>query len=344
MIICVIMLHAAMTYMAYVPEWWYVIDSNKSLNFTMLVVFLDAFPMSVLFYLAGYFAVPSLNKYKFKNFVTAKFKRIFIPWLLGMIFAAPFFAYATFKAFNLPDPGFFSFIKNYFLNPQPHGGFHQQGHYWFLNVLFAMLIIYALAAKLINLINIKPLHVFIITFIFYFISAICLMPPDDWLNIYCFIYFQPARIAGYIALFILGVRAYNQDLKFNFIAYFALAVISGVALLARKFTPALQFNQNINLFFDAVFYSLFSVSFTLSLINLFAKIKKLPQALINLSSASYSIYWQHQIILMPLLYLIRPLSLDIFIKWLIGVTLTVVIAYLINKFIFKRLPLLNKIF
>ncbi|MBQ9896603.1 MAG: hypothetical protein IJM40_04735, partial [Synergistaceae bacterium] len=68
MIVCVIMLHAAMTYMLFVPEWWYVIDNSKSIYFTMLVVLLDSFPMSVLFYLAGYFAVPSLNKYKFKNF------------------------------------------------------------------------------------------------------------------------------------------------------------------------------------------------------------------------------------------------------------------------------------
>ena len=48
MVLCVIMLHSAMTYMALVPEWWYVIDRRNSLAFTMLVVFLDAFPMSAL--------------------------------------------------------------------------------------------------------------------------------------------------------------------------------------------------------------------------------------------------------------------------------------------------------
>ena len=343
MIVCVIMLHAAMTYMIFVPEWWYVIDNSKSIYFTMLVVLLDSFPMSVLFYLAGYFAVPSLNKYKVKNFIKNKFTRIFLPWLLGRIFVVPFFAYATFKAFKLPDPGFLLFIKNYFLTVKFHGSFYQQAHYWFLSVLFAFLILYALFAGKINLIKIKIWQVILITFVSYFVSAKFLMPPDDWLNILGVIYFQPARVLGYAALFMLGVRAYNdKDFKINLKLYGPLSLVFAIALIAFKFN--FNFNNNFNLIIDAACYSIFSVIFAVTSTNLFAKIKQAPQTLIKLSQSSYGIYWLHQIILMPVLYLLKDLDLNIFCKWLAGVLGTVLIAYLINNFIFRKLPVLNKIF
>lgn len=353
MIVCVIMLHAAMTYMAYVPDWWYVIDANKSLYFTMLVVFLDAFPMSVLFFLSGYFSPISFNKYGRGKFIKSKFFRIFIPWLIGLIFVAPFFAYATFRAFKIPDYGFFYFIKNYFISFKYTDSFYQQGHYWFLNVLFTFFIVYAFvaSAKTPNEDTKRPLAawnkifilIFILTALFYFLSSMFLMPPDNWFNILCLIYFQPARIISYIALFILGVKAYHNDwfnsgYKPNLFLFGILSLIFAIALLSRKFSPNLSFNANINLLLDAIFYSAFSISMTIFLTGFFAKIRKAPPVLLTkISRASYGIYWLHQIILMPLLWLMIPFNINIVIKWLAGVLLTIFIGWLINDLVFKKL-------
>ncbi|MDR1651111.1 MAG: hypothetical protein LBR87_04930, partial [Synergistaceae bacterium] len=62
MVVFVIMLHSAMTYMEYVPEWWYVIDPKRSIAFTLLVVFLDSFPMTAMLFLSGYFASSSVDR------------------------------------------------------------------------------------------------------------------------------------------------------------------------------------------------------------------------------------------------------------------------------------------
>ena len=61
-IVLVIVLHAAITYMAFAPEWWYVLDPERSLFFTMVVLLVDVPIMLIMFFVAGYFALPSLAK------------------------------------------------------------------------------------------------------------------------------------------------------------------------------------------------------------------------------------------------------------------------------------------
>ena len=78
-IILVVVLHGSMTYMAYAPTWWYVVDPNNSEIFTQLVLLIDVPIMPILFFLAGYFALPSLQKRGVKLFLKEKFVRIGIP-------------------------------------------------------------------------------------------------------------------------------------------------------------------------------------------------------------------------------------------------------------------------
>ena len=61
-IVLVIVLHASITYMTYAPQWWYVLDPDNSDVFAMLVLLIDVPLMPILFFLAGYFTLPSLQK------------------------------------------------------------------------------------------------------------------------------------------------------------------------------------------------------------------------------------------------------------------------------------------
>ena len=61
-VVLVIVLHGSMSYMAYAPSWWYVLDPQNSLLFTMLVLVVDVPIMPIMFFIAGYFALPSLQK------------------------------------------------------------------------------------------------------------------------------------------------------------------------------------------------------------------------------------------------------------------------------------------
>ena len=69
MILLVIIFHASITFMEFAPQYWYVLDDHKSLLFTILVVFLDGFPVTVLFFLSGYFSRPSFEKNGMRYFL-----------------------------------------------------------------------------------------------------------------------------------------------------------------------------------------------------------------------------------------------------------------------------------
>src|ERR1035437_4885976 len=81
--ILVIVLHAAITYMFDPPSWWYVIDSDRSVVFTWLVLLVDVPIIQVLFFVAGYFAVRSLQRRGPRGFIREKVVHLAVPWILG---------------------------------------------------------------------------------------------------------------------------------------------------------------------------------------------------------------------------------------------------------------------
>jgi peptidoglycan/LPS O-acetylase OafA/YrhL len=68
-IVMVVILHASITYMVAAPEWWYVLDPDRSAFFTALVLLVDVPTMPALFFVAGYFAIPSLRRRGTRGFV-----------------------------------------------------------------------------------------------------------------------------------------------------------------------------------------------------------------------------------------------------------------------------------
>ena len=138
-IILVIVLHAAITYMSAPPTWWYVIDSDRSVVFTWLVLLVDVPIMQVLFFVAGYFAVGSLQRRGPLGFIREKVVRLAIPWVLGVVFLAPLETYMTYVSRANPT-GYLQFWTSDFWGPM-----FQQSVYWFLGVLFVefLVLVYA---------------------------------------------------------------------------------------------------------------------------------------------------------------------------------------------------------
>lgn len=79
----VVMFHGAMSYMMYGPEWWYVVDEQKSIVMTAFVVWADVFIMPVMFFISGYAGALSLHR-KAAVFWKLKWKRIGLPWIVGL--------------------------------------------------------------------------------------------------------------------------------------------------------------------------------------------------------------------------------------------------------------------
>lgn len=65
--------HAALGYGG-ITSWWYVIDSKSYQHLYYFILMANIFMMSVLFFVAGYFAIPSLEAHGTSVFLKRKVK------------------------------------------------------------------------------------------------------------------------------------------------------------------------------------------------------------------------------------------------------------------------------
>lgn len=212
-IILVIVLHAAITYVADPPSWWYVIDADRSVVFTWLVLLVDVPIMQILFFVAGYFAVRSLQRPGPHGFIREKVVRLAIPWVLGVVFLAPLETYLTYVSRGVPA-GYLQVWASDFWGPM-----FQQSVYWFLGVLFVAFLVlvyaYVFAARAALQPETPPIEqprpsVFV-WFIALTAGGSFLFSPnpslDDWRSLSFLFVVQPARIAFYVGYFMLGICA-----------------------------------------------------------------------------------------------------------------------------------------
>ena len=210
-IFLVVLLHASLSYMAYAPEWWYVLDPQRSLFFTGLVLLIDVPIMLIMFFLAGYFTYASLAKRGAGAFLRDKLVRIGIPWVFGCLVLAPPTAYMIFYSRRIP------MSLGTFWATEFWGRSFQQSVYWYLGVL---LLFFALTALLYvasrrfaawQPSTVTPSWVFLGLFVLA-CSACSLAigaPLDRWSHVYLLV-FQPARVPLYIGYFGLGLLAHQH--------------------------------------------------------------------------------------------------------------------------------------
>jgi peptidoglycan/LPS O-acetylase OafA/YrhL len=346
MVLLIIIFHASITFMEFAPQYWYVLDEHKSLLFTILVVFLDGFPITILFFLAGYFSKPSFEKHGLRSFLLGKMKHIGIPWLLGVLFVAPFFSYLTYQSYDLPEISAWEFISKMFFGP-----FYQQAHYWFLGVLFFLFLIYSLFAKKENKRpeqeqSKSPIFFIIITWLIstaaYYLSTL-IKNSDTWVNIGFVIYFQQSRLIGYIMAFLLGVYAYGKgwyrkdNWKPNWIVWGTISVNIVIFSLFWSIMIKWSFNETINKIMNAILYNTIATALTLFLTGLFHRFQNKFGKIISLFLPySYGIYWLHLIVLTIILKSIRPINIIGVIKWVLSIILTLIICQIISKYVISQ--------
>jgi hypothetical protein len=82
----VVLQHATMAYIY--SSWWPVAD-EPSIFVCVLTGFFDGFLMPSLFFISGYFAIPSIRKKTTSQFIKGKLRRLGIPWLVCTLFIGP---------------------------------------------------------------------------------------------------------------------------------------------------------------------------------------------------------------------------------------------------------------
>ena len=161
MVVLVLIFHAGAAYSSAV-DFWPFHETNYSglIDFYMLLG--DVFMMSTLFFIAGYFAMPSYNKRGCRHFLKDKFKTLGIPWLIITAFVLPIIDYINYLFNNIGtiEMSFGTYwllsmkkILEFnfgFLDMSKYIGMpnqYYQRYMWFLSLLLLYFVVFALYTK-----------------------------------------------------------------------------------------------------------------------------------------------------------------------------------------------------
>ncbi len=350
----VVVLHAIISYMEYAPPWWYVLDGQRSIVFTYMVLLIDVPIMQIMFFLAGYFAWTSLAKRGPAKFFTDKIRRIGIPWAIGVLLLAPPTAYMIYYSRKSPM-SFWTFWRTDFWGPA-----YQQSVYWYLGVLLALFAVTGLlfamsrrfaawepvirrptlwqGAAFVALVSAASIP----------IAAFCDL--DLWSNNRLFVY-QPVRIPDYIAYFFLGIFARRcgwfgeNGWQPRLDLWTALGIVSGTVYVIWRMTPqpgltAIEFKAAA-----VVLFNLFCFAALFASIALARRYCGGNGGFWSVQARnSYGVYYLHPLILYPLALAFVPLPLSIFLKAAILVAISYALSLAASALALTRLPGLRRMF
>jgi len=240
MVLLVVILHAASSYSNHAP-WWSVKEANESsFFFDVVMVLLDVFPMPILFFIAGYFAIPSYCKNGQRLFLRRKFKRLGLPLLLMIPIVSPFSGYV----YHYTRHGYSSFLSfgEYWLDYMNSAldfrikilisvDQFNHSHLWFMSLLLFFFIIFSVLAR--NTVRHEPASpcdkpieisstkstlavltgVGFFTILSTFIAdSIFANPsnPNPWVSIANILQFQPGKVVSYTLYFGMGIYAFQK--------------------------------------------------------------------------------------------------------------------------------------
>jgi len=352
-IVLVIVLHASITYMVSAPTWWYVVDPQSSSVFTMLVLVVDVPLMPALFFVAGYFAGPSLKRRGPRGFVREKIVRLAIPWVFGVVFLAPLATYMTYVSRGVPT-GYLQFWTSDFWGPM-----FQQSVYWFLGVLFALFVLLVWAYAGSTRLQASALRVeqprprLFVAFIALTAAGSILASPyfglDDWKPVSILFVVQPARIAFYAGYFVLGICAERRG-------WFSATgfrpdpgqwgwgcVLAGIAYLAFRMagTPVTVPERAV----ASLLFATFCLAALVAGVAIFQRwVNGAGRAWRTLAANSFGIYYVHPLILYPLAWVLVPLSAPAVVKATILVLVTLGGSLAVSALVLRRLPGLRRMF
>jgi len=354
-ILLVVVMHGAMCYMLYAPEWWYVVDEQQSLFFTVLVLAVDVPIMLIMFFISGYFALRSLVKRGPNGFLKDKFIRIGAPWLFGVLFLAPLTAYMLYIRWDVPV-GYLQFWSNDFW-----GEMFQQSVYWFLGILFLLFFVLALAYDISpRLRRARPrlewpswrlfLGFWALMSLGMFIMS-AFFPIDSWHSQSKLFVFQPLRLPLYFGYFALGIYAYLRGwfreggYRPRTAVWGPIWLIAGLLYLGNRLFVLPSEMADIGKVAHAPLFNAFCLSSLLFASAVFQRWFNSPSSFwSSLSANSYGIYYIHPLVLYPAAYLFLGVPLPLAVKAPLVIAIGLAGSWLVSEFFLRRAPLVRRAF
>jgi peptidoglycan/LPS O-acetylase OafA/YrhL len=229
MVVLVVVYHSVAAYAIVAPHW--IVHDTNTFAADIIRELFDVFMMPVLFFIAGYFAPASLEKKGLWEFLKDKVKRLLIPWALAVLIFLPLVVYdqpiKLVRPFWKYWPWYLSSFEVRLRFTQAPEGPTTQAIYWFISLLFAFFLLFALVFVLTrrwrrggilpaerkatssNSVLIALVVFGLLTFAAYFILLL-FVPDSSWFTLYMFLEFQVTRLVPFAGYFALGLYAQSR--------------------------------------------------------------------------------------------------------------------------------------
>ena len=356
MVLMVVVLHSAGAYNRAANR---PVKDQYSIVYDAITLLLDAFLMPSLFFIAGYFALPSLYKKNTWLFIKSKIRRLGIPCLIGIILFGPLRNYIWeysrgYSPISLWEK-FIDTVNNAFLLKLPHY------YLWFISLLLLFFVVFALLHKAIDKLSSKSIatnetpipsktRILLICFLFGIVISISsfllhfFYTEWHWVIFGNIIQFQVVRIAIYILSFSLGIYAFHKRWFENgqVPGHFMFWAIFSVFLYILLFNSAAYLPKNPILYIAFIQF-LRTFLFIAILLGFISFASEYWDSASNtnrlFSENSYNIYLIHLIFVFLIqLFLVKFIEGFVHIKFIIVFTVSIFLSLLISQYAIKKNP------
>jgi peptidoglycan/LPS O-acetylase OafA/YrhL len=363
MIVLVVSMHAAVTY-SHLGSWYFMEDPKPSTPvlavFATYQVYLQAFFMGLLFFIAGYFVPAAFDRKGFARFAHDRAVRLGLPSLFYMLIIQPLTVYWLLRTFANPSiPPLTQAYTGYISGGRFLGG---SGPMWFAVALLCFSLGYG-ALRIINGRRPRenpeaqlPSHLQVIGLaaaigLCSFLVRIVQPMGTNILNM------QLCFFSQYVFLFIMGILAWRRNwllrIPYEFgIRWLALALTLGsllwvlllVALLSTHSESKLSGGFSWQSAAFSFWESFFCLGLCLGLIVLFReRFNQQGKLARGLAANSFSIYLFHPPLLIAVTLAMRGWDAPKLLKFLCATLLGLIVSYLGASLVFRRIPYLNRV-
>lgn len=359
MIILVIIQHAAVTYSG-LGSWYYVepatLGNYSFYTFVAFQTFNQAYFMSLLFMISGYFVPTSLEKKGVRKFISDRVVRLGGPTLVYMLFIHPFCVKMAYPHIDL-----FDYYTQGILSGKIVGW---TGPLWFAEALLIFTLVYVFVKKWCDALHKIPLAITVrnvltlVSLITVVAFALRLFFPIGT----SFLNFQLCFFSAYIFMFILGTLSCQNNLfdtvdytvakKWLFAAFgfglplWVFCIYFGVERSndTKEVVLGLGGGMNGISFLWALWESFFCVSIIIALIGIFKEKYNCQNSLQKfLSANAFGSYVFHAPILIGVSVLLKELQLPPIVKCVVVSTIAIPATFT-AAWIIRSIPPLRKIF
>ena len=360
-ILGVLLFHSAMPYVS--EEWWHIKNHDTSNLLMESNFFLHLVRMPLLFFISGTVSYYMMQKRSSLSFIGMRFRRLFIPLLVGMFIIVPPQIYME-RLNNGYQGSYWEFYKTVFnFVPYPKGSFSWH-HLWFIAYLFLYDIIFAPAfawmaspksewfrSKLAALAKGKWVYLLMLPGIVWFALVVKDGPETNTLvqDLPYFVYWLLFLLGGFICITqpkLMDSLERNRRfaLTIGFLAFLLIDILRW-----NKTEPGHErwpFGSS-RLMFDA-FYSLWPIvawAWVLALVG-YGKhyLNRKLNVLNYLNQAVYPFYILHQTVIVILVYYIVPLHEDVLIKYIYTVGFTFFVTMGLYHLLVQPFPVMRFLF